>query len=390
MWIERIISKQIIDAASQFPAITVTGARQVGKTSLLLKIYPSYSFVTLDLPSAAELAERQPEEFIKRYPPPVVIDEVQYAPKIFRHLKLLIDRQRDLYGQFILTGSQKFGLMKGIADSLAGRCAIFELETLSFGEIQKARKTLDLDAMLRGGFPELQSRPELVRDIFYQSYVATYLERDVRSLLKVGGLRDFERFLKACAIRSGQVLNKSELARDVGISPTTANEWLSVLEASNQIVLLEPWFRNKTKSLIKSPKLYFADVGLMCYLTGINSVDELMRSPLLGAIWETFVFSEIRKIQSFEVGKWDAWFWRDLRGLEVDFLLHSGGRYRLIEAKFTESPEKRDAERMEAVMSILGAKNVDGLFIVSRVNQNYPITDRVQAIGLNDISSVLL
>lgn len=389
MWIQRDISDALREAAKTFPSLILTGARQVGKTSLLEKLFPEHSFVTLDLPSNAELAERQPEEFLRRFPPPVIIDEVQYAPGLFRHLKKVIDDDRKSYGRFILTGSQKFTLMKSVSDSLAGRCAIFELETLSSHEILSVRNVSETDLMFLGGFPELNARPELNRNTFYQSYVATYLERDVRSLLHVGGLRDFERFLRAGALRSGQILNKSEMGRDVGISPTTANEWISVLEASNQILLLEPWFNNKTKSLIKSPKLFFADTGLLCFLMGLNSEEELLRSPLLGSIWETFVFSELRKKQMLKNGKWDLWLWRDNRGLEIDFILQRGGRFTLIEAKYTEKPGDRETASLLKVASLIGMKNVENMVIVCRTRASFPLGDGISVVPLQDIGDFL-
>ncbi|PIR16449.1 MAG: hypothetical protein COV46_08390 [Deltaproteobacteria bacterium CG11_big_fil_rev_8_21_14_0_20_49_13] len=382
MWIEREISKQISGSVATFPAVILTGARQTGKTSLLKRLFPEYSFVTLDLPSNAELAEREPQSFIERYPPPIIVDEVQYAPGLFRYLKNNIDGKRDQYGRFILTGSQKFTLMKNVSDSLAGRCAIFELETLSASEVLSAKKISTMEMILTGGFPELHAREDLRRDLFYQSYTATYLERDVRSILNIGQLRDFERFLRACALRSGQILNKSEVARDVGISPTTVGEWLSVLQASNQVVLLEPWFNNKTKSLIKSPKIYFNDTGLLCYLTSISNIDELTRSPFIGSIWETFVFSELRKRQVFVSGKWDIWFWRDNRGTEVDFLIHKGGRFELIEAKFSEVPVKKDAKNLEEVAGVLGRKNIEKMTIVSRTDTAFPLTDGITVVPI--------
>src|SRR5438094_6459770 len=205
---------------------------------------------------------------------------MQYAPRLFRHLKVVVDASRDRNGQFLLTGSQKFTLMKSVSESLAGRADIVELETLSLAEIQAALpKTTPEEAIGRGGFPELHANPDIDQVAFYNSYLATYLERDVRSLANVGSLRDFERFLRACALRSANLLNKADLARDVGISPSTAGLWLSSLEASGQIVLLEPWFSNKTKTLVKSPKLYIADTGLLCALLNIRSEQALLQSP---------------------------------------------------------------------------------------------------------------
>src|SRR5437763_3733687 len=238
------------------PVMVLTGARQTGKTSTLLRLFPNHAFVSLDLPTEAEQAEKEPDNFLRRHPAPAIIDEVQYAPGLFRHLKVAVDASRASNGQFLLTGSQKFTLMKSVSESLAGRADILELETLSLAEIRAARPQTKLEAaIVRGGFPELHANPDIDHTTFYNSYLATYLQRDVRSLANVGNLRDFERFLRACALRSANLLNKADLARDVGIAPSTANHWLSTLEASGQVVLLEPWFSNRDRSDRKSTRL---------------------------------------------------------------------------------------------------------------------------------------
>jgi uncharacterized protein len=285
-WISRDSEDFLKKMAIQRPVVVITGARQTGKTSLAKRLFPNHGYVTLDLPSEAEQAERDPASFLLRHPAPVVIDEVQYAPGLFRHLKSVIDGDRSSNGRFILTGSQKFALMRGVSESLAGRAAIVELDGFSLAELRAAGFDSPEHMMVRGSMPELWEKPELDGPAYYQSYVTTYLERDLRALLDVGSLRDFERFLRACALRSAQMLNKAELARDVGISPSTAGAWLSVLEASNQIFLLEPWFANKTKTLVKSPKLYLCDSGLLCYLMGVRSPGDLLDSPYRGAVWE--------------------------------------------------------------------------------------------------------
>ena len=386
MWIPREIFNKIRGLVTQYPILILTGARQTGKTSLFKRHFPEMSFVSLDLPSHAELAEKDPETFLKRFPPPVIIDEVQYAPALFRYLKFFVDQNRDHYGQFLLTGSQKYTLMKNISESLAGRCVLFELDTLSFLEIQNCQKHSDvLTTIVRGGFPELHARTELETDPFYNSYLATYLERDVRSLLKLGQLRDFERFIRVCALRSAQLLNKSELAKDVGISPSTANEWLSVLEASNQIHLLEPWFENKTKSLIKSPKLYFGDSGLLCHLLGITTVEELEKSPLKGAIWESFVFLELKKRFSFSKNPKKLWLWRDRYGLESDFLIHKGGRYELYEAKFSENPNFSDVKSLLKIEKVLGTENIHQISVICRTKIPYPLKENIIATNLLEL-----
>jgi predicted AAA+ superfamily ATPase len=204
--------------------VVLTGARQTGKTSTVLRLFPKHAFVSLDLPAEAEQAEKEPGTFLQRHPPPVLSDEVQYAPGLFRHLKVAVDVNRTRNGQFLLTGSQKFTLMKNVSELLAGRADIVVLETLSFAEMQAALPQTRIEsAIVRGGFPELYANPDIDSVAFYNSYLATYLERDVRSLTNVGSLRDFERFLRACALRSANLLNKADLARDVGIARSTAN-----------------------------------------------------------------------------------------------------------------------------------------------------------------------
>ncbi len=342
MWITRAAEKRIRHAVKTRPVVVLTGARQTGKTSTLRHLFPGYEFVSLDLPTEAEQAERDPELFLERHPAPLIIDEVQYAPGLFRHLKAAVDRDRAKNGRFLLTGSQKFSLMKNVSESLAGRADIIELSTLSLAEIHSAVPAMRAEsALIRGGFPELYANPDIDAVSFYNSYLATYLERDVRSLANVGNLRDFERFLRACALRSANLLNKADLARDVGIAQSTANQWLSTLEASGQVVLLEPWFSNRTRSIVKSPKLYVADSGLLCALLNLRSDQNLFDSPSLGAVWESFVFAQLRAREQ-QAGRSGLFFWRD-RSREVDFVADAGGRLELFEAKWTELPDARDA-----------------------------------------------
>jgi predicted AAA+ superfamily ATPase len=380
MWIPRDVESRVRRSARTRPALVLTGARQTGKTSTLRRLFPKHSFVSLDLPTEAEQAEKDPETFLRRHRVPAIIDEVQYAPSLFRHLKVAVDAKRSINGQFLLTGSQKFTLMKGVAESLAGRADIIELETLSLAEIQAALPKVGLEtAIVRGGFPELHARPEIDAVAFYNSYLATYLERDVRSLANVGSLRDFERFLRACALRSANLLNKADLARDVGIAPSTANQWLSVLQASGQVVLLEPWFSNRTKSIIKSPKLYLADTGLLCALLNIRSEEALRQSPAAGAVWETFVFAQLRHRERRAGSAGSLFFWRD-RTREVDFVVDVGGRLELFEAKWTELPGVSDTVNLEFVRRVVGKRRVIGGAVVCRARHRFPLAEGFQAL----------
>jgi hypothetical protein len=351
----------------------------------LLRLFPNYRFVSLDLPTEAEQAEKEPRNFLHRHPPPTIIDEVQYAPGLFRHLKAGVDASRTRNGQFLLTGSQKFTLMKSVSESLAGRADIVELETLSWAEIRAALPQTRLEkGIVRGGFPELHANPDIDHVAFYNSYLATYLERDVRSLANVGSLRDFERFLRACALRSANLVNKADLARDVGIAPSTANHWLSTLEASGQVVLLEPWFSSRTKSIVKSPKLYLADTGLLCALLNIRSEDILLQSPAAGAIWETYVFAQLRARERRAGRTGSLFFWRD-RTREVDFVVDVGGRLELFEAKWTELPTESDTVNLDFAREVVGkARAVSGA-IVSRTANSFPLANGFRALAVSEL-----
>ncbi len=375
MWIDRQIEPLLLQQAATRPVVVLTGARQTGKTSLMHRLFPDHAFVTLDLPSEAEQAERDPATFLARHPPPLVIDEVQYAPGLFRHLKVAVDRDRGRCGAFLLTGSQPLRLMKSVSDSLAGRAAVLALEPLSFAEARAAHPRLTADEfVVRGGFPELYANLAIDADGFYRSYVATYLERDLRQFLQVGNLRTFERFLRAAALRTAQLLNRADLARDAAISGSTASAWLSALEASHQLMLLEPWFANPTKSLVKRPKLYVRDPGLAAFLCGVQTAEALRSSPLAGALWETFVCAEIRRAQSNRRGGWDFHFWGD-RAHEADFLLHRAGSFHLADAQWTEHPTGRDTRALRAIARALPAGAVRSMSLFCRAPNPYPLDD---------------
>ncbi|MBZ5667581.1 MAG: ATP-binding protein [Acidobacteriia bacterium] len=385
MWIPREIEPRLQRSARTRPVVVLTGARQTGKTSTFRRLFPDYEFVSLDLPTEAEQAEKEPKGFLHRHPPPVIIDEVQYAPGLFRYLKATVDAHRTRNGQFLLTGSQKFSLMKSVSESLAGRADIVELETLSLAEIRAALPgTVIESAIVRGGFPELYANPNIDHVAFYNSYLATYLERDVRSLANVGSLRDFERFLRACALRSANLLNKADLARDVGISPTTANHWLSTLEASGQVVLLEPWFSNRTKSIVKSPKLYLADTGLLCALLNIRSEEALRQAPAAGAVWETFVFAQLRDRERRAGRMGSLFFWRD-RTREVDFVVDVAGRLELFEVKWNEVPGAGDTVNLDFVRNAVGKPRIASGAIVCRAPNSFPLANGFRALPVTEL-----
>jgi uncharacterized protein len=367
------------------PVVVLTGARQTGKTALVRRLFPQHTYVSLDLPSEAEQAEQEPVRFLERHATPVIVDEIQYAPKLLRHLKRAVDTRRADNGQFLLTGSQPFAVMAGVTESLAGRADVLQLGTLSYREVLQALPATSVeDMMLRGGFPELYQNPELDARGFYQSYVATYLERDLRAQLQVGSLRDFERFLRAAALRTAGLLNRAELARDVGISPSTAGQWLSVLDRSRVATLLEPWFASRTKSLVKTPKLHFHDTGLCAFLMGIVTRSDLLDSPLAGALWESMVCGELQRLIETGAVPWHLAFWRD-RTKEADFLLHRAGHFRLADAKWSEHPD--GPGKLISVRSEFDPPPPCAL--ICRAANRYPIAPNIEALPLADLPAFL-
>ncbi len=361
MWIDREIRPALEQVAATRPVSLITGPRQSGKTSLLQKTFPEHDYVSLDLPADAEEAEEDGERFLGRFSGPVIIDEVQYAPRLFRFIKAAVDRRRETPGQFILTGSQKFSLMQGVTESLAGRISLVELHSLSLAELEKglgerAEGETFWQWLVAGGYPELHAR-EIPASRFFSDYVATYLERDVRQALNVRSLRDFDRFLRLSALRTGQLLNAQALAAEVGVAATTIKSWLSVLEASNVIALLPPYFRNAGKRLVKTPKLYFLDTGLACFLAGIRTPEELRQSALRGALFETQVIGQVIRHYANRVSPREFYFYRDQRGTEVDLVIPSGERLHLVECKVAEAPSTR-VPAFERLTELYGERNI--------------------------------
>lgn len=368
MWIERQIAGELRRLATQFPILVLTGPRQVGKTALVERLFGDWTYVSLDVAGHAEMAETRPDEFLRRYPPPAILDEVQYAPSFFRHLKVEVDR-RGGNGLFVLTGSQDFLLMQSVSESLAGRAAVIPFSSLSGAEWAAVESLREVHAwrefLWRGGYPALWAAGAEAppRDRWYQGYVATYLERDVRNLLAVGSLRDFERFLRACAARTAQTLNMAELGRDVGVSATTAREWVSVLQASGQIVLLEPYYRSLGKRLAKSPKLYFADTGLAAFLMGFGSADTLWSSAAAGALFENHVVGQWVRWRDWSEPGASLWYWRNQAGQEVDLLIERNARLHAIEVKLSLTPEPRAARGIERLRAFYGEEAVAGAYL---------------------------
>lgn len=299
--------------------------------------FPDKEYVTLEDLETRQLAERDPKGFLKRYPVGAILDEIQRVPHLFSYLQGVLDDSRET-GQFILTGSQQFGLISGVTQSLAGRIAMLTLLPFSLEELKNTgRTTRNLDQLLfQGLYPPLYDRVSDFR-LWFQSYTTTYVERDVRLLTNVRDLSTFFRFVQLCAGRSAQLLNSSNLAADLGINHETARSWISILEASHIIHLLQPHHRNFNKRIIKSPKLYFHDTGLMCYFLGIETPEQLNVHQLRGAIFETWVVSEMLKHRLHRGRRNNLFFWRDRAGNEIDLLIDAGGRLMPVEVKLGET-----------------------------------------------------
>lgn len=401
----RSLARSITTASRQFPVLMLTGPRQVGKTTLLKSLYEAESgptarrYVTLDNPMMLGLAREEPALFLQRFSPPVLIDEIQYAPGLLPLIKEAVDAGGGK-GQYWLTGSQPFHLMQNVGESLAGRVAVMHLQGLSLGEslghgamlrpflpdsppgtvVSPPAAPLNwvFERIWRGSFPALYVGEAPDRDLFYASYLQTYLQRDVRDLAQVGDLMAFTRFLRSAAARTAQLLNIADMARDVGVAPNTAKHWLSILQASGLVWLLEPYHTNLSKRLVKAPKLYFLDTGLAAYLTEWSSPATLEAGAMSGAIFETWVVGELLKSWWHNGKQAPFYYYRDKDQKEIDVLIVRDGRVYPVEIKKTAQPG-RDAVRHFSVLENLGLATGAGAVICLSA-ERLPISAQVEAI----------
>lgn len=343
-YLERTLRKSLALAARSFPAVILTGPRRAGKTTLLRRQFPRAAHVLLEDPDLAARAQADPQGFLDDLRPPVILDEIQNAPRLFNYIRSRIDAAPERFGQWLLTGSQEAPLMQGVTESMAGRAAGFHLLPFSVEEAPRV-------SLLRGGFPEVLARP-VAADIWFRSYVQTYLERDVRAVTSIRDLATFRRFIGLLASRCGQMLNKTDLAAPLGVSVPTIGEWLSILEITGQILLVPPFYENFGKRLVKTPKLYLTDAGLACHLLGIGSESALRNSPFLGPVFEGFVAAEVIKHRLNRGQARGLYYFRDQQGLEVDFVVDDGNRrLTLIEAKATRTPTPEAAAPLRRLAS---------------------------------------
>ena len=403
--IKRSLQKKILQTSRAFPILLLTGPRQVGKTTLLqMSAEKNRSYVSLDNLEDRILAQTDPALFLQNNPSPLIIDEVQYAPQLFSYLKIEVDRQQKP-GMYWLTGSQKFHLMHGISESLAGRIAILDLLGLSQSEIEMRGKVprpflpnkewiqkrvrdrpnlLSLKAVYqqiwRGSFPKVHQNPKLDRNLFYRSYLQTYVQRDVREIQNITNTITFNAFMVAIAARTGQVVNYADISRDAGIDNKTVKSWLAILETSGLIYLLQPYFNNRTKRIRKSPKLYFLDTGLCAYLTKWPNFQSLAAGAMSGAILETHLFIEILKSYWNNAQEGHFYYYRDFEKREIDLVIESGNTLYPVEFKKTATPSLNASKSFSLVKN--SGRKVGLGAVVCFTEKLIPLSREVTAIPI--------
>ncbi len=403
-YLPRSIEPVLRKAVCEFPAVLLTGPRQSGKTTVLKHLFgDDYGYVSLELPDVRDSAAEDPRSFMARFPPPVIYDEVQFAPGLLPYVKEMIDEHRGRAGRFLLSGSQNLLLNEQITESLPGRAAILHLLPMSWREacgsvhaplLWEAESGTGTGGPLsprelwrrfmRGGYPELVADPARDPHLWHSSFVQTYLERDVRSLRQIGDLARFRSFLRAVAARTGQLLNLSDIARDLGVAVNTAKAWLSILEATHQVFIVRPYFANIGKRLVKAPKVYFTDLGTLCHLTGLKDPDHAAAGPLAGPLMEAAVLGEIVKTLTHRGERPGVHFWRTAAGVEVDFLVEAEGRLIPVEVKTTATPRPRMIGGIRHLCRDLGDRCGPG-FLVHAGQGRLPMGHGVTAAGFSEL-----
>ena len=384
--------------------MVLTGPRQSGKTTLLRHLFEGrYRYVSLEPPDVRVAAAEDPRGFLELCPAPVIFDEVQYAPDLLPYVKEKIDANRARSGQYLLTGSQNLLLAEKVTESLAGRAAMLRLLPLSRREAE-GRPQLDLawererpsswrspqafgglwEGFLRGGYPELAVQTQRDASLWHASYIQTYLERDVRALRQVGDLTQYQNFLRVLAARSAQLVNLTDVARDLGIAVNTVKAWLSVLEATYQVIVLRPYFANVGKRLVKTPKVYFTDVGTLCYLAGLKDPEHAASGPMGGAIMETAVLSEIVKTLTHRGIEPRVCFWRTQAGTEVDFVVDTGAGLVPVEVKLSATPRPAMAAAIKTFQRDMGSTAMPG-YVVHPGDIRLPLGPGVTALPFAEL-----
>jgi predicted AAA+ superfamily ATPase len=402
MYKNRTLKDTILSAEKFFKIVLLTGMRQVGKTTFLRHISSKdRKYVTLDDPKTLLMAKNEPEIFFQKYAPPILIDEVQYAPELFPYIKMLVDSS-DKTGQIFMTGSQQYSMMKNVTESLAGRAAITDISGFSIYEregkgllqqpflpdaklpevLDKKNTAKTYEIIWQGSYPQIANASRQNWELFYGSYLKSYLERDVRQLKNILNESRFIKFMSVVAARTAQELDASDIARNTDIDIKTTNDWLSVLEASGIIFLLKPYYKNITKRFIKRPKLYFTDTGLCSYLTQWSSPEVLEAGAMSGAIFETFVINEIIKSYKHNGKNQQFYYYRDSQKKEIDLLISQNGLFYPIEIKKTGHPKKEDISAFKTLETI---ENVGYGSLICLTEQSIPLTQKANAVSVWDI-----
>ncbi|MBM4395731.1 MAG: ATP-binding protein [Deltaproteobacteria bacterium] len=409
-YLPRALEPVLRRAARGFPVVLVTGPRQSGKTTLLRHVFGDRcGYAAVDLPDVRAAASLDPRGFLAMNPAPLIVDEVQRAPELLPYIRAAVDERRDVPGQYLLTGSRNLVLMQAVSKTLAGRVAVLRLPPLTFREeagdparalpwepARPARRGggqlagRDLwRRLVRGGYPELVAARSRDAAAWHRGYVATYLERDLRSVRQVGDLAAFQTFLVALAARSGRMLNATDLGRDLGLATNTIRAWISVLEATFQVMVVRPYFANVGKRLVKTPKVYFTDTGILCHLSGLAAAgraaaDLLAAGPMAGPVFETAVLAEVVRTAWGRGEEPRVWFWRTSAGAEVDFVVETGGRLVAIEAKSSATPRAPMASGVKQFRRDVGAAAGPG-FVVHAGDVRLPLGDGVTAIPFGEL-----
>lgn len=347
-YIHRVIEKKVTKYLSAFPVVAITGPRQSGKSTMLQEMLDmTYEYVTFDDERMVHTFHDDPERFLRTHNAHVIFDEVQKVPELFNYLKIHVDRDRQNYGKFVVTGSSQFQFMKGVSESLAGRIGLLSLLPFQFSEIPAHLRE---ESVFRGGYPEMVVGEYRFSDEWYASYIDTYITRDVRLLSNIGDVRDFRRCIQLLSGRVAQLLNMSELAREIGVSVPTVKRWISILEASYIVFLLSPYYKNLGKRIVKSPKLYFYDTGLVSYLTGIANTELFEKGPMAGPLFENYIVSEIRKRELHSGTGSTLYFYRTSSGVEIDVVIDRRVSREYVEIKSSESFKPQMMHPIEKTM----------------------------------------
>lgn len=379
MYQKRLLENILAEASKTFPAVVISGSRQSGKTTLLKNFVKDGTFITLDDPNFRVLLSENPIDYLDSLPKPVVIDEIQYMPELAQIIKILIDRDRTP-GRWYITGSQQFSVMKNISESLAGRAAILSLLTFAYSE-RKTQNDL-VSYLLESSYPEPLLKKTMNKDLWYSSYLQTYLERDVRGIMNISNLRDFEQFIRLLASRISTQLNYSSISSDLGLSVPTVKRWVSILEASYIIFLLPPFYKNYGKRITKAPKLYFLDPGLVNYLVGIKDKAFLLNGPMAGALFENAVITEVVKREYAKGIKPEMYYWRSQSGKEIDLLMMQNGRPAPFEIKLSSTIKPLFYKNIRYWLELSG-EETDG-YLITNCSEQLPLPEGIKNLYWKD------